>query len=115
MKTEFPDNPRVFMVGGIEVHDTGKIYLEPNEMVSFKTPAGNECDFTATPWGFYLAPSINSRLKREGFKTALVINGKNKLFVNAIEADKMELFNSYLKTNNSRVLCWLDEWLAFEE
>jgi hypothetical protein len=115
MKTEFSCNPRIFMVGGIEVHDTGKIYLEPNEMVSFVTPGGKECDFTATKWGFYLAPSLNSRLKREGFKTALVMNGDNKLFVNAVEVDKIELFNSYLETNNSRVLCWLDEWLASEE
>ena len=80
-------------------------------MVSMVSPGGKECDFTAMSWGFYLAPSINVRLRNQGFKVALVINQQGKLFLNAVEIDKMALFEGYLQTNQeSKVLCWLDEW-----
>jgi hypothetical protein len=114
MKTEFLDDPRIFTVKELEIHDYGKIQLEPQEMVSFQTPSGRECDFTATSWGFYLGSSLNSRLKREGFKTALVVNEYNKLHVNAIEIDKIEEFQTYLKENKSKIICWLDEWFGEE-
>lgn len=115
MKTHFLEVPRTFSVNGVELVDLGKIRLEPNEMVSFQTSSGKECDFTATSWGFYLGPSLNGRLKGEGFKTALVINEHNRVHVNAVEADKIEEFKNYLKTNQKTViLCWLDEWLTEE-
>ena len=93
------------------ISDYGKVNLNPNDMVSFKTDSGAECDFTAKPWGFYLASSLNQRLKKEGFKVALVVNGQGKLYLNAVEASKMDLFKEYLAANqNSRVICWLDDW-----
>jgi len=73
--------------------------------------SGKECDFAAKEWGFYLAPSINSRLRHQGFKVALVRNQQGKFFLNAVEEDKLDLFKQYLKTNqDSKIICWLDEW-----
>jgi hypothetical protein len=110
MRTDLKINPRVFEVKGVKIKDFGKIYLDDNEMVSFVTKSNRECDFTAKDWGFYLGPSLNSRLQKEGFKVALVLNEKGQLYINAVEKDKIKLFEEYLKENqDSRVICWLDE------
>lgn len=113
MKTDFKAEPRVFAVKGHEIKDCGKIRLEPGEMVSFVTASGKECDFAAKDWGFYLGPSLNSRLKKEGFKAALTVNEKGQLYVLAVEPEKMGLFKDYLTKNQDiKVLTWLDEWVA---
>lgn len=115
MKTDLKDKPRVFEFKGYTIKDFGKIYLDDGEMVSFVTKSGKECDFAAKDWGFYLGPSLNSRLKKEGFKVALAINEQGQLYVHAVEKEKIEEFKSYLKTNqNNIVLCWLDEWMPAE-
>ncbi len=111
MKTKFKRTPRVFEVKGHKVKDLGKIYLNDGEMVSFVTKSGKECDFAAKDWGFYLGPSLNSRLKKEGFKVALVVNERHQLYVHAVEKEKMKEFRKYLKTGqDNRIICWLDEW-----
>jgi hypothetical protein len=113
MKTKLKNSPRIFEVKRHKVKDYGKIYLDDGEMVSFVTKSGKECDFTAKDWGFYLGPSVNSRLKKEGFKTALVVNGQGQLYVHAVDVKKMKQFKKYLKTNQSnRIICWLDEWIG---
>ena len=61
-------------------------------------------------WGFYATPSINGRLKTEGFKVALVVNECNKIYLMVVEKDKNDEFANYLKTDNQRLICWLDEW-----
>lgn len=112
MKTNLKALPRVFEVKGVWIKDCGKIRLNAWEMVSFVTKTGKECDFTATNWGFYVCPSVNSRLKNEGFKVALVLNEKGQLYVNAVETGKIGLFRKYLKTNQkNKIICWLDEWI----
>jgi len=112
MKIKVKRPPRVFEVKGIRIKDYGKIYLNDNEMVSFVTKDGKECDFTAKKWGFYLCSSLNSRMKKEGFKVALVLNEEGKLYLNAVEKNKIRQFKNYLKTNqNSKVIYWLDEWI----
>ena len=116
MKFNFNENPRTFNVKGFSIKDYGKIFLDPCETISFITKSGKECDFTAQEWGFYVAPSLNSRLKNQGFKTALVINESNQIYVMAVETDKIDLFKKYLKTNqNNKILCWLDDWLIEEK
>ncbi|MCG6553488.1 MAG: hypothetical protein L7F77_14290 [Candidatus Magnetominusculus sp. LBB02] len=113
MRYDFKEDPRVFGVKGFEIKDFGKIYLQDGEMVSFVTESGRECDFAAKDWGFYVGPSVNSRLKNQGFKVALVLNEQGQLYVNAVEIDKVAEFKKYLKTNqNNVILCWLDEWLS---
>jgi hypothetical protein len=112
MKLEIKEEPRIFNGAGNVISDYGKIMLEAGEMVSFVTKTGKECDFTAMPWGFYVGPSLNSRLKNQGFKTALVLNEKKQIFVLAVEEDRIDEFKSYLKTNqNMNILTWLDEWV----
>jgi len=112
MKTKLKKEPRVFEVKGCKIKDYGKIYLENDEMVSFVTASGKECDFAAKDWGFYLGPSVNSRLKNEGFKVALVVNEKGQLYVHAVENEKIGDFKKYLKSYQmNRIICWLDEWM----
>ncbi len=112
MKTKLKKQPRIFEFKGIRIKDWGKIYLGDDEMVSFVTKSGRECDFAAKNWGFYLGPSVNSRLKKEGFKVALVLNEQGQLYVHAVEKGKMDYFKKYLKHNqNNKIICWLDEWI----
>lgn len=109
MKNDLTEKPREFGVTGHTIRDYGKIRLAPWEMVSFVSPDGRECDFTATDWGFYLAPSLNGRLRNQGFKTALVENSDGKFFLNAVEEDKIMLFEQYLEEQGSTVVSWLSD------
>ncbi|HID28861.1 MAG TPA: hypothetical protein EYP19_02520, partial [Desulfobacterales bacterium] len=92
MKFQAQEPPRVFRVGikqDIEMHDCGRMYLHPDEQITFVTPSGKEHDFAAKSWGFYATPSINSRLKDQGFKTALVRNRSGRLYVMVVEKEKL--------------------------
>jgi hypothetical protein len=110
MRVDFKDRPRVFTVKGRKIKDYGKICLRQGEMFSLRTKSGRDCDITAFGWGFYLGSSLNSRLRKEGFKVALVLNQEGRLFLNAVERTKIKEFNEYLRENqNSKVVCWLDE------
>ena len=111
MNRNIKEKPRDFESCGVTIKDFGKVCLDSDEMISMVSASGKECDVTAKEWGFYLAPSINGRLKKQGFRVALVLNREGKLFINAVEDDKIELFRKYLKTDqDSKILCWLDEW-----
>jgi len=112
VKVEIEETPREFEVQGIIIKDFGKVTLDPQDMISLVSASGKECDFTAMDWGFYLAPSLKSRLRSQGFKVALVINKQGRLFINAVEVEKMQLFQEYLAHQESETLCWLDEWDA---
>ena len=113
MKLDIKETPREFKVKKFVIKDYGKIYLEAGEMLSFVTQSGKEFDFTAKKWGFYATPSVNSRLKNQGFKTALVTNENNQLYVMVVEKDKLTDFLEYLKDEqNHSVVCWIDEWLS---
>ena len=114
MKTLLKEKPRVFEVNDIQIKDFGKITLDENEMISFQTPTGKEYDFTVKEWGFYATPSVNGRLKNEGFKTAFVVNEFKKTYVMVVENEKIEQFQEYLKKDNQRVICWLDEWFSYK-
>ncbi len=112
MKTEIKGSPREFKVKKFTIKDFGKIHLDNDEMISFVTKSGKEYDFTAKSWGFYATPSVNSRLKNQGFKTALVLNENNQLYVMSVESEKMDEFCAYIKDGqDNRVICWLDEWM----
>lgn len=111
MELNLKKTPREFEVKGVRIKDFGKIFLDKNEMVSFKTKSGKEYDFVAKEWGFYATPSVNSRLKKEGFKTALIVNESNQLYVMSVEKEKIEKFHKYLKYNqDNKLICWIDEW-----
>lgn len=112
MRFERTDPVRVFQVGldqQISISDCGRVYLEPDEQVTFVTPAGKEHDFVAKSWGFYATPSINGRLADQGFKTALVKNSFGKYYIMVVDPDKMADFNAYLKIERHEIAEWLDE------
>ena len=111
MRDEIKKPPREFNVSGFIIKDFGKIHLGENEMISLVTKSGRECDFTVKEWGFYPTPSLNHRLKNEGFKAALVRYPGDKIFINIVEKDKMDLFYKYLKSHQDqpKVIIWLEE------
>lgn len=109
MKYNLTAFPRSFTVNDVEIKDYGQISLDPDEMVSFVTASGKEFDFTAKSWGFYATPSINSRLRDQGFKTALVENKQMRIYVVVVEEAKIEVFKEYCRRERLFVLGWLDE------
>ena len=110
MKAEINEKPREFGVGEYRISDYGRISFQAGEMVTLVSPGGRGCDVTAREWGFYLAPSLNARLRDQGFKVGLVRNSQGKLFLNAVEIDKLDIYLEYLNHNEgSVVIQWLDE------
>lgn len=116
MKINLYNKPRFFHIkdGDVTICDLGKINLDTDELISFQTASGHECDFVAKNWGFYPTSSVNSRLKNEGFKTALVRDKNDKLQINVVELDKVDSYKKYLKSHvkSKRIICWLDELTA---
>ena len=111
MNIKLTEKPRVFETKGTTIKDYGKIFLKKNEMISLVLKNGKEFDITAKDWGLYLGPSLNSRLKKQGFKAALVVNEKGQLYLHAVLKEEIKKFKRYLTTNqNNKIICWLDEW-----
>ena len=76
--------PRIFLVSKknkIFLKDVGKIFLNDNEHLTFVTKNKKNYDICKKNWGFYATPSVNYRLKKEGFNTALTMQ-KKKIFHN---------------------------------
>ncbi len=112
LKINTTNKPREFKVGldqSIVLKDCAEIELNPNEQITFKAEAGAEYDVCRKDWGYYATPSINDRLKRCGFKTALVKNAKGQIYIMIVEKDKISGFDAYLKAENNVVEKWLDE------
>ena len=109
MKPELKAQPRKFEVKGRWISDYGKVHLEPWEMVSIVRDGVHECDVAATDWGLYLAPSLNARLRDNGYRTALVRNPQGRLYLNAVLVDRVDAFFQYLKEEESELVTWLAE------
>jgi hypothetical protein len=111
MKVKIKEKPRCFKVGnrGVEIQDHGKIYAEPEEMLSWVSSEGKEYDIVAKGWGYYATPSINGRLLNEGYKTALVKNSFGQYFIMLVDENKMDDFREYLTKEANEVVEWLDE------
>ena len=113
MKTDFYTEPRKFKfdIYGETVYqkDYSKIYLEPFEMVTFVTPEGKEHDVVGAVWGYWATQSINSRLRNNGFKTALVKSSLSRYYIAVVDTDKMPEFFAYLERYGEHVAIWLDE------
>lgn len=102
--------PRAFCVGkdqNITIKDCAQISLDADEQVTFVTEAGGEFDITRKDWGFYATPSINGRLAKFGFRTALVRNSAGMMYILLIEKGKEELFSRYLKAEGLSVVEYL--------
>jgi hypothetical protein len=112
MKIVPTEPPRKFTAGTVskvEITECGRIYLGPHELVTFIDSTGKEYDVTAMPWGFYATPSANSRLRAQGFKTAIVKNQQGRIFIMLVDAERLHEFEAYLEAEKEEVLEWLDE------
>lgn len=111
MRFEPIDPPRKFRVGSeeeITLSDFGRVALEPDEQVTFTTPGGGEVDVTRKDWGFYAAPSLNSRLPRYGLRPVLVRNRDDHVFLLLVEQGHESLFDEYVSSERLSIIAWLD-------
>ena len=95
MKIIKKNPPRKYNVGidnQITIKDCGSILLEENEQITFLTNNQKEYDVARKNWGFYATPSVNLRLKNQGFKTALVRNSMGQWYIMLVEKDKVKKF-----------------------
>ena len=103
---------RRFEVGKskIVLTDTGSIFLEPDEQVTFKDSDGGEYDVCRKVWGYYATPSVDGRLSQFGFSTALVQNVSTELtYVMLVKKAQKKLFFEYLEREGLKVVQWLSE------
>jgi hypothetical protein len=106
------DPPRVFEVGHdekIRMKDCGRVALEPDEQVTFVTPAGGEYDVARKAWGFYATPSLNGRLPCFGLRGVLVRNRLDQYFVLLVERGQEPAFDRYVASERLAVVSWLDD------
>ena len=111
MKIFKKKKPRIFLVSEknqIFLKDVGKVFLNDNEHLTFFTKNKKNYDICKKNWGFYATPSVNNRLKKEGFNTALA-KQNNKYFIMIVDNKKKKLFNNYCKKENYKVVEWLDK------
>ena len=107
MKIKIKKKPRIFNVNvgnsKIQLNDTASIMLKKNEQVTFKY-LGSEYDVAKKDWGYYATPSINGRLKQYGFRTFLIKNKRNKLYIFLVHKNKMKAFKKYCKEDNQKIV-----------
>lgn len=104
---------RVFAVGSgknlLKIKHVADIKLNDDEQITIKYQKSNY-DFVKKNWGFYATPSINYRLKKEGFKTALVKNLQNRVYLMVVHKKKMLIFKKYCKYHKQKIVQWLDNF-----
>ena len=112
MKIKNNKPPRTFKTGSIRkvtISHMANLEMESDEQITFVDKNRNEYDVVKKRWGYYATPSVNDRLKRNNYKTAIVKNKKRQVYVMLVHKNKITLFNKYLKTHENKVLYWLDE------
>ena len=112
MEFNFRVQPREFRVGRtkqIIISDCGSINLEADEQITLVDDNGKEYDIARKSWGYYATPSVNGRLQKFGYKTAIVMNElTNMKFVMIVEEDREVEFRDYCKEERLKVLEWLN-------
>lgn len=121
MKIVKNDPPREFTTGRAEpvrLKDCGRIYLDPDEQVTFVTESGSEYDVARKSWGFYATPSLNGRLTSFGWRAALVKSSSARYYLFLVEQGRERDFQEYVDREGHIVVCWLssdDELGTLEE
>lgn len=118
MKINLKEIPRKFFVGlkhNIEIKDLGEIFLSNNEQITFITEDKKKYDFVKKDWGYYGTPSLNKRLKSEGFVTALVRNREEAYYIMVVNKDKKSLFYKYCKDEDQKIIKWLSDFPLLNE
>lgn len=104
---------RIFKVGAkqkITLKDVGSIRLNADENVTFISEDLKEYDVCKKKWGYYATPSINKRLKKFGYITALVYNEFfDTFFIHLVDRKDKKSFFKYLKSENMKLVCWLNK------
>jgi hypothetical protein len=95
--------------GQIVLNDCGRILLGNDEQVTFCTDSGHEYDVVRKSFGYYATPSINSRLARFGYSTALVKNKSGHFFVLLVEKGREDCLRQYLRSEELRLICKLND------
>lgn len=101
--------PRIFQVNAVDIHHCADILLKPDELITLKTESGKEYDIMKKTWGFFVTPSINVRLKKFGYKTALVRDSHGKIFICIVEENKLDEFYEYIHQDKGSIECWLSD------
>ena len=86
--------------------DVGKIILNKNEHLTIQAN-NKKNEICMMEWGLYATSSINNRLRKEGFETALVKSPSNKLFIMVVDNNKKKIFFRYCKKESLKVIQWL--------
>ena len=103
--------PRQFEVGEtpVKIRHVANVELDADELISLVSPDNRELDIVAKAWGYYVTPSLQGRLKRNGMRAALMRNVMTRqLFVVAVHQDEIESWETYMKAENQELVIWLD-------
>lgn len=112
MRTIKRKKPRIFCVSkknNIFLKDVGKIYLNDDENLTITSSNKKNYEICKKSWGYYATPSLNDRLRKNGFRTFLVKQRK-KLFVLLVENNKQKQFNHYIKMEKYQIIKRLDTY-----
>lgn len=112
MKVKFSETPREFDFNCPCNHnhvqrDYGEIQLDADDLISFVTSSGKKSDVVGKSWGLFVTQSTNSRLKKQGLRTAIIMDGWRREYV--VVVDDEEGFWKYLKDEGYDLMMWLDE------
>lgn len=101
---------RNFMVGEkdkrIKINHVANLRLRNDEQITFLFK-NSEYDFIKKNWGFYATPSMNQRLKKQGFYSSLVKNKKKEIYLMIVHKSKINEFKKYCKAHHQKVIKWL--------
>lgn len=102
---------RKFVVGNtkIQINHKADIFLKNNELITFIDNRKMGYDVVKKDWGYYATPSINSRLKDNNFKTVLISNMQNRIYIILVEKENIKKFKKYCKDEKLKIIIWLDD------
>ena len=106
MKVKQKNPPRKYICGpkqDVEISDCGELVLEDDEMISLKFSKGSQLDIVKKQWGFYGTPSLNVRLKKEGFLAFLTKSHEGRFYVLLAHKRNLTAFFRYLKKENHTI------------
>ena len=95
-------------ITNIVITHVADIKLSNDELVTIKVNKKSEYDITRKNWGFYSTPSINKRLLKYGFDSAITYNPNyGTYFMMIVEKNKKKEFIKYLKSQDMVLITWL--------
>lgn len=112
MHVERVDPPRRFAVGkgDTQLAHCADLWLESEEMVTFRSASGGEYDVTRKEWGYYATPSLGKRVRAFGMRAALMRNRETQQrFVVLVEMDKEAAWRAYMAEEAQDLVAWLDD------